>query len=156
MAFDAYLKIDGINGEATDANHKDWLQLTSYRLPVTHTQSGTGRSAPGASELTITKLMDAASPKLYEAINKGTHLKEAVIELVHTGGKSPFLVIRLTDVLITSALDDAEATGTAKFPMETISLNYSKIQWTYTQQKADGSAAGTVAAEWTVAQAPAA
>ena len=156
MAFNAYLYFDDIKGESTDANHKDWIEVTSYRQPITRTASGAGRSGGAVSEITITKRVDAASPKLYEAIHSGTHLKEAVIELVHAGGKTPFLVIKLTDVVISSALDDAETAGAAQFPMETISLNYTKIQWTYTRQKPDGTAAGTVAAGWDVAQGAAA
>ena len=148
MAFNAYLYFDNIKGESTDANHKDWISVTSYRQPITRTQPGTGKAGGAVSEITITKRIDAASPKLYEAIYSGTHLKEAVIDLVHAGGKTPFLVIKLADVVISSALDDAETTGAARFPTETISLTYSKIQWTYTQQKPDGTAAGTVAVGW--------
>ena len=32
------------------------------------------------------------------------------------------------------------------------SLTYGSIEWTYTKQKPDGSAAGNVAAKWSVAQ----
>ncbi len=148
MPFNAFVNFGDIKGESTDANHKDWIEVTSYRQPITRAVSAAGRSGPAVSEITITKRVDAASPKLYEAVHNGTHLKEAVIELVHAGGKTPFLVIKLTDVVITSALDDAETTGAAQFPSETISLTYGKIQWTYTRQKPDGTAADTVAAEW--------
>ena len=34
MAFDAYLKIDGIPGEALDSKHKDWIEITSYSFGV--------------------------------------------------------------------------------------------------------------------------
>jgi len=36
------------------------------------------------------------------------------------------------------------------------SLTYGAIEWTYTKQKPDGSAAGNVAAKWSVAQGAAA
>jgi bacteriocin-like protein len=36
------------------------------------------------------------------------------------------------------------------------SLTYGSIEWTYTPQKPDGSAAGNVAAKWSVAQGSAA
>jgi Type VI secretion system effector, Hcp len=26
-AYDAFLKIDGIKGESTDSNHKDWIEI---------------------------------------------------------------------------------------------------------------------------------
>ena len=30
MAFDAFLKIDGIPGESTDDKHKDWIEVLSF------------------------------------------------------------------------------------------------------------------------------
>ena len=36
--------------------------------------------APVHSEFSITKLVDAATPKLYEATCKGTHIPEVTIE----------------------------------------------------------------------------
>jgi hypothetical protein len=30
MAFDAFLKIDGIPGESTDDKHKDWIEILSF------------------------------------------------------------------------------------------------------------------------------
>ena len=34
MSFDAYLKIEGIPGDALDANHKDWIELTDFHYGV--------------------------------------------------------------------------------------------------------------------------
>ncbi|GAI77194.1 unnamed protein product, partial [marine sediment metagenome] len=41
------------------------------------------------------------------------------------------------------------AQGGETLPLEEVSFNYGKIEWTYTQQKrADGSGGGNVAAGW--------
>ena len=45
MSFDAYLKIEGIPGEALDANHKDWIELTDFHYGVVWAVSGTSSSA---------------------------------------------------------------------------------------------------------------
>lgn len=34
MALDVYLQIDGIKGESTDTDHKDWIELTSAQWGV--------------------------------------------------------------------------------------------------------------------------
>ncbi len=34
MAFDAFLKIDGIPGESTDDKHKDWIEVLSYGVGI--------------------------------------------------------------------------------------------------------------------------
>ena len=31
MAFDAFIKIDGIPGESTDEKHKEWIEVGSVR-----------------------------------------------------------------------------------------------------------------------------
>lgn len=49
MAFDAYLKIDGIPGESLDTNHKDWIELLSFEFGASQATSATASSAGGAS-----------------------------------------------------------------------------------------------------------
>lgn len=40
----------------------------------------------------------------------------------------------------------------AELPTEAVNLNYGKIEWTYTEQKPDGTAAGNVSAKWDIQQ----
>ncbi len=49
MAFDAFLKLDGIPGESTDDKHKDWIELLSYNWGATQMGSATASSSGGAS-----------------------------------------------------------------------------------------------------------
>lgn len=165
MAFNAFANFGDIKGESTDKDHKDWVMITSYKQSVTQPPSVTqktagGRSAEAAtfSEFSITKLMDAATPKLFEAACKGTHLKEVDIELLRAGGDSPvkYMEIKLKEVLISGVIHDADPKGDAQFPTETINMTYGAIEYTYTKQKPDGTASGNVAAKWNVAQGAAA
>jgi type VI protein secretion system component Hcp len=39
MAVDAYLQIDGIKGEATDSQHKDWIECLDVHFGRPATQS---------------------------------------------------------------------------------------------------------------------
>lgn len=48
MAFDAFLKINGIPGEALDEQHRDWIEITGYRFG---TQQGTSATASSAGAL---------------------------------------------------------------------------------------------------------
>ena len=162
MAFNAYVNFGDIKGESTDKDHKDWVVITSYRQSVTQ-PSVTERTAGGQSagkatfsEFTITKLLDSATPKLFEAACNGTHIKEVTIELVRANGGPAYLQIKLTDVMIAGFLDNAETSGAAQFPTETINMTYGAIEITYTKQKPDGTAAGNVTAKWNVAKGAAA
>ena len=49
MAFDAFLKIDGIPGESTDSKHKDWIEVLSYSTGITQPTSGSASTGGGAS-----------------------------------------------------------------------------------------------------------
>lgn len=155
MAFDAFIKIDGIPGESTDAKHKDWIEVVSYNHKIEQPASSTASSVGGATAervnhgtFNIVHQLDKATPKLLEACCTGKHIKEVVFELCRAGGdKIKYMEIKLEQVLI-SRVDEVGASE-GGFPTETIALSYGKIKWTYTQQKrADGSAGGNVSAGW--------
>jgi type VI secretion system secreted protein Hcp len=165
MAFNAFVNFGDIKGESTDKDHKDWVTILSYNHGVTQPPSVTQKSAGGRSaeevdhtEFSITKLVDAATPKLYEAACKGTHIPEVTVELWRAGGDKPvkYMEFKLKEVLISGVLHDGNPTGPAQFPTEIIRMTYGAIEWTYTKQKPDGTAAGNVAAKWSVAQGAAA
>ena len=165
MAFNAFANFGDIKGESTDKEHKDWVAVLSFDHGVAQPPSVTQKSAGGRSaeevnhkEFSIVKLLDAATPKLYEAACKGTHLPEVVVELWRAGGDKPvkYMEFKMKEVLISGVISNGDSTGTAQFPTETIKLTYGTIEWTYTKQKPDGSAAGNVAAKWSVAEGVAA
>jgi type VI secretion system secreted protein Hcp len=55
--------------------------------------------------------------------------------------------VKLEEVIV-SNVNPGGSNG-SDFPSETVSFNYGKIKWTYTQQKrADGSGGGNVAGGW--------
>jgi type VI secretion system secreted protein Hcp len=142
MAFDAFLKIDGIPGESTDDKHKDWIEITHFNHSIAQEASSTASSAGGAT------LLDKASPKIYEACCTGKHIKDVTVELCRAGGdKQKYLEIKLEQVIISSVASSG-TTGDG-FPNESVSFSYGKIKWTYVQQKrSDGTGGGNVSAGW--------
>ena len=153
MAFDSFLKVDGIPGESKDSNHKDWIEVLAFRhgavQPVSTTASSAGGAATERAEftpLTITKQVDKASPELWKACFTGRHIKEVVLQLYRSGGdKQQYLEIKMEKVLITS-FDQA---GGEAFPEEVITFAPGKIEMTYNQQsREDGSLQGSIAAGW--------
>jgi type VI secretion system secreted protein Hcp len=155
---DMYLQLDGVPGESTDDKHKDWIELLSFNhgviQPVSTTKSSAGGATTGRSEhgdYTITKYIDKASPKLMEACATGKHFSKAKIELCRAGGSQvPYMVVTMEEILISSVQHSSQDKST-DFPVENISLNYGKIEWTYTQQKRkDGSGGGNVTAKYDV------
>lgn len=154
MAFDAFVKIEGIEGESTDEKHQGWIELLSCDTRITQKVSTTASSAGGASaeranllDLNFIKQVDKASPKLALACADGTHINTITIEFCRAGtDKVKFLEYKMSNCIIS----DYQMTADGRdFPIEGISINYGKIEWSYTQQKRKGGgAAGQVAAGW--------
>jgi type VI secretion system secreted protein Hcp len=136
MATDIYLQIDGIKGESTDDKHKDWIEVLSYSQPA-------GASAPGGAEaektevksgeIVVTKKTDSASPILRRFCSSGKHISKVTLDVVHPGTESK--TAEISDAVISKVSPAAAPHDKADTPTESVSLNYGKIQWTYTQQK---------------------
>jgi type VI secretion system secreted protein Hcp len=157
MAFDSFLKIDGIPGESTDDKHKDWIEILSYSHGLTQPSSATASSAGGGttervdlSDFQIAKHLDKASPKLYELCCTGKHIANVTLELCRAGGdKLKYMEVKMEQVIISAVHPGGAAAGNDNLPTESVSFNYGKIKWTYTQQKrADGSGGGNVTGGW--------
>jgi type VI secretion system secreted protein Hcp len=153
MAFDAFIEIDGIEGESTDSKYSGWIEVVFFGANMSQTISSTASSAGGASaervdfdQFTFTKLLDKASPKIALACAAGTHIDSIKIVLCRAGTeKIKFMEYRLTNCIISSIT----TTGGGQFPHETIGINFGKINWVYTQQnRKGGGAAGNIAAGW--------
>lgn len=167
MAFDTYIKIDGIPGESLDDKHRDWIELKSFNFGASQATSATASSAGGASaervnlsEFSIQKFVDKASPKIFESCCKGQHIKEVVMHVNRAGGdKVRYLEIKLEEVIISStemegisastSYENSENEDRHDLPYENVKFNYARIKVTYTQQKrSDGQGGGNVAGGW--------
>lgn len=153
MAFDAFIKIDGIPGECTDDKHKDWIEITSFNWALDQPASATSSNAGGSSAervnitpLQFTHLFDKASPKLYEACCKGTHISEVTVHLNRAGGdKMLYGEIILKQVIVSSV---SVAGSGDSFPVESVALSAGSYVWKYNLQDKSGRSSGTISAGW--------
>ncbi len=139
-----YLKIQGAEGDVTEAGHKQWIELLDARWNMSRTIRsavgvGANRESTSAyvSEVTVTKYVDSASKGVANLAFIGA-AKEATIEFtrVDKGQEATFRKLVLTDAII-SGLSN-QAAGSER-PVEVITLNFTKIAITDTEQKDDGS-----------------
>ncbi len=85
------------------------------------------RSLP-LSDLTISKALDATSPRLHAAVSSGTRFGSATISLYTRPGSHQIgLVIKLSDVEITAI----QISQSSLSPLETLSLSFGKITKIY-------------------------
>ncbi|KII28251.1 MULTISPECIES: Hcp family type VI secretion system effector [Pseudomonas] len=153
MAFDAFIKIEGIPGEALDEKYRNWIEVSGYSFSTYQSTSATASSAGGAtagrttlSHFTFTKSLDKSSCKLMEASCAGEHLKEVTLVLSRAGtDKLKYYEIVLEEVIIADYTQNAAA----GIPVEIVQLNYGRIKTVYTQQKrSDGAGGGNIAGGW--------
>jgi type VI secretion system secreted protein Hcp len=98
------------------------------------------------NEVTLVKLVDSASPTLFEKACQGETIDFALLTARKAGDKPlEFIKIKFEEVFIAS-VQPAGAPGRDDFPLESLTLNYGKITYDYTQQKEDGSPGPTTTA----------
>ena len=142
MASDIFAKLGDIKGESLDDKHKDEIEVLSWSWGVTNagTRSGGGGGGAGKAsfhDLSFTHKIDKASPVLMKGCATGQHLKEATITRRKAGkGQQEYLTFSLSDVLVSGYQTGASE---AEVPLDSISLNFSKIEMTYREQTAKGS-----------------
>ncbi len=91
----AFVKIQGIEGESNDQDHKKWIIIESWSWGVARTSS-----EAAAGDITITKAVDRSSPKLAECSAKGSSFPEVIIHTPQTGGKPGYVSYTLKNVKI--------------------------------------------------------
>ena len=144
-AFDSYLKIEGIDGEASAENHKGEIEISSWSWGVSNSGSmaaggGGGAGKASFSDFHITKTLDKSSPKLMEAVATGEHLKSLTLRK-SGGNQQEYYIIHLSDILISSY---STSSGSGDRPIEEVSFTYQKIEFEYIPQNADGTAGAAI------------
>jgi len=158
----AYIKFDGVDGEAQDKDHKNWSDLGSFQQGI----SQPGGGATGATRrrgdvildnIVITRELDKASPKLADAICQGKVYPKVEIHVTAStseAGRVTYYAYELKNVMVTSY--DISGSGQAEdVPMETASMNFEEIKVTYTEFDRAGKQKGAVEHTWKVEEAEA-
>src|SRR5687767_3715933 len=76
-AFDAFLKLEGVPGEATATGHKDEIVIDSFSMGVSRPSGSAG--GPQFSDISFMHQLDKASPLLMLRCAQGTHIQTAVL-----------------------------------------------------------------------------
>ncbi len=156
-AVDYFLKIDGIPGESQDSKHKNEIQLESFSWGEMNAGTAAYGGGMGAGKVQMQDFhfvmtVNKASPKLILACANGEHIKNAVLVCRKAGKEQQeYLKITFSDLLI-SSYNTTGSGGAGVIPLDEIAFNYSKIEYEYKEQKADGTLAGPVKIAWDLKQ----
>lgn len=142
-AVDYFLKLQGIDGESTDAKHAGEIEVLSWSFGATQAGSFGAGSGGGAGKVQMQDFhfvmkINKASPKLMLACATGEHIKSAKLTCRKAGGdQQEYMSMTLSDALVSSYQTGGSA-GDA-IPTDQFSLNFSKIEYEYKPQKQDGT-----------------
>jgi type VI secretion system secreted protein Hcp len=155
MAIDIYLKLDGIPGESNDSKHKDWIQVLAFGHSLSQSGSmfsGGGQSTSGrvdVGDVSITKRVDKATPKLNFLLASGSHIKSAIVEFCQSSkDKHVYMKYQFEDIVL-SGLSPSASSG-SDFPLESLNFRFSKIEWEYTPIDEKGTKQPSAKAWWDV------
>jgi type VI secretion system secreted protein Hcp len=150
-----YIQITGIDGESTDKDHKDWIDVLSFSMGM----ADPGGGATGATrrrgdvvieDIVVVKELDKSSPKLMEKCAMGGVIPSLVLEVCGGSDESSFTYYKyeLENVMVTSFY--CVGSTAEGVPVETITLNYEEITVTYTETDSTGKSKGNVEFTWKV------
>lgn len=151
MAHDIFLKIDGVDGESQDANHKDEIEVLNWGWNMTqsgamHSGSGGGAGKAHVDDLEFQHELDRASPNLMRMCLTGKHIAKAVLTVRKAGGEPlDYLKLTMEDVLVTRVAPSI-STEDASRGSECVKLSFAKVTQEYKIQNQQGGSAGAVTA----------
>jgi len=143
-AVDYFIKFDGIKGESTDAKHKDEIDIEAWSWGETNARGSGAGGGAGAGKVSMqdfhfTMKLNKASIALMKACATGQHIKTAALTARKAGkGQLEYLTFKFFDVLVSSV--QVGGSEQSETEMDSVLLNFAKIEVEYKQQKPDGSA----------------
>lgn len=145
----AYLKIGDIKGESTDKAHAGWIDIDGFSHVITNTVDAASGLPTGKRQhkpFVITKPVDKSSPLILGLTAQGGVVPVVRIDFVDPASGARYYQLTLENVMVTSYQTKGSA-GDSK-PVDSFSLNYEEIKWTYTEFDEGGAADRDHAYHW--------
>jgi type VI secretion system secreted protein Hcp len=146
---DIFLKLDGISGESTDADHTGEIDVEAFTFNAKRA-SGKVKFSP----LRVIKVYDASSPKLMQAAASGRHIRSGTLTFRRSGDPNgvEFLTYKLSDLTVTSyqeggANADDRMLGSLE---DEVGLTPAKVQVTEKTVDASGKSGPVVSASFDI------
>lgn len=156
MAVDMFLKLEKIDGEAQDAEHKGEIDVLAWswgvsQSGITHMGQGGGGGKANMQDLSITKYVDKASHTLLQRTFDGKHIDKGTL-VVRKSGSTPleYIKIVMEDIMI-SSVSTGGSQGEDRLT-ENVTFSFSKVNYTYVPQKEDGTKDADKQAGWDISE----
>jgi len=155
MTQDIFLKINGIEGESQDSDHKNEIEVLAFNWKAfqestMHAGSGGGAGKATVEDLEFEHYVDRSSPNLMKYCLTGKHVQEAKLTVRKAGGNPlEYLKFTFSDVIITAVQPFGSNVDELRV-RERVRLSFSKIKQEYSVQNAQGGSGGAVTAGYDI------
>ena len=157
----AFLKLDGIEGEAQDSEHQKQIEVQSLTWGGSNNSSfqhgtGSGIGKGHINDITISKYVDHSSLQLFKNCTTGKVMSTGKLTLLKLQAetKIKYFVVDLTNVVVTGY--QISGHGGGELPMESVTLHFQKFKSEYKPQGDSGPAEGYVEFAWDIQKSEAA
>jgi type VI secretion system secreted protein Hcp len=137
---DMFLKVQGVTGEASDADHKGEIDIVSWSWGMYgQSEGGLTSSKARYNDLQITKRVDRSSVTLMQYLRNHKIVDQAVLT-VRKAGTTPleYLKVELNKVRVRSLETHTDANEV----MERIALGFASFTVIYVPQSSTGAMGG--------------
>ena len=148
-----FLDIKDIKGDSDIKGFEKQIEVLSFShgvaAQVTGDVSNEQRTSgkPMHQDFSLTKYADTSSPLLNQKCCEGANLGDVTVT-IGRNDKGVILVLYtyiMKDVILSSVSIGGGGGGK---PVESLTLNYSRIEWHYTSQKQEGGKEGEIVGKW--------
>lgn len=128
--------------EIQNASSAAWVDVAGFDHAISSSALG-----PTHGDVRIRKRMDKSSPLMMHDLCTGTIIPLVRLETWDTSaGRVRYYAMRLRNVLVTEHA--VQLKSPANDPVEQVSFNYQKIEWTYMETDAKGQSASSSSTTW--------
>jgi type VI secretion system secreted protein Hcp len=154
-----FMKYDGISkGSSTTKGHlgsDGWTELNSVEWSITRAVTSASQgaeresAAPEVSQISVTRFLDLSSYRLFEESLTGDG-KTVTIHFTKTDKEQQATYMEY--ILSNTLVSNFSTKSSGDRPVETVSLNFTKIEYNYTGLDAKNDKGDTPKASWDLAQ----
>jgi type VI secretion system secreted protein Hcp len=148
-------------GETNVQGYTEKIEILSYSWnvsnPIQSSPSNTGRTTgrPNFGELVLTKKLDLTSPRFAFSCAAAENIGTVKLYLLRqddaAGEGENRNLCYMTYVLANTLVSSVSVGGSGEIPVETVTLNYSAINWEYHAQKTEMTDEANLPKGWDLA-----
>lgn len=146
---DMFLKLDGVDGESSDAKHRGEIEIQGFQLSLLSPRDSITMQAKGArrwSHLSIHAKVDMSTPLLFLKLATNAKIPKAVLTCRKAGKEQfDYFKVTLSEVMVAKVqAGDFESTGGDVIPRCDFDLAFGKIEIIGSPQTSGGPTSGQV------------